>query len=124
MIENKDKFIRDFFEEHKFIFKDGNHYITDSVIQNSSMDRGALIGTLYKRIKSALAKYVDEGLMSEEEFYNSLSIMVKYDTLFTYKNLEKTNRAIKMGMYDEELNELQTQIKMAKIDWGDDIWDM
>lgn len=124
MIENKDKFIKDFFEEHKFIFKDVNHYIANSVIRNSSMDRGALIGTLYKRIKSALAKYVDEGLMSEEEFYNSLSIMVKYDTLFTYKNLEKTNRAIKMGIYDEELNELKTQIKMAQLDWGEDVWDM
>lgn len=124
MLEDKDKFIKDFFEEHKFIFKSNNHYITDNVIQNSSMNKGVLVGTLYKRIKSALIKYVDGDLMSEEEFYNSLSIMIKHDILFTYKNLEKTNRAIKMGMYDEELNELQTQIKMAQLDWGEDVWGM
>lgn len=124
MVEDKNKFIQDFFEKHKFIFSEDNSYINKNVIQGAIFSKEVLTGVLYNRIRNALKKYVDGEIMTEQEFSDALSIMVKNDILFTYKNLEKTNRAIKMGMYDDELNEIKTKVEMAQIDWGDDIWGM
>ena len=126
MIEDKNKFIRDFFEEHKVIFKEEDDYIETKLMETppSGISKSELIGILYNRIRNALIKYVDSEEMTAEDFSNALSIMIKNNILFTYFNLEKTDRAIKMGMYDEELGKIKSEIEMSKIDWGDDIWGM
>lgn len=122
-MKDHNKFIKDFFEEHKFLFEESNSYMKEKLIKGYNLNNKQEVAILHRRIKNAFKKYVDSGKMTEEEFKDTLSIMVKKNLFFTYDNFEKIARAIDIGLYDDELKIIRERVEIRKIDWGsEDIW--
>lgn len=117
------KFIKDFFEDHRFLFEEDNIYMKEKLIKDYNLSNSQQVAVLHKRIKNALKKYVDTNEMTKEQFRNTLSVMVKNNIFFTYKNFEKTARAIDIGLYDEDLKIIRERVEIRKVDWGsENIW--
>lgn len=102
---------------------ENKEYITSCIQFGKKVSDDIAFGIFAKRIKSALNKLVlDEKIMTEDELRESLTVMIKTNTLFSYENIKKTKDEIEKGLHNELLNIVKEEIELESfcdgIDWG------
>lgn len=107
-------FLNNFFKAE--ILWNNKEYIQTQLIHGRYLEFQEGIAIFYNRIFNFIKNNTE---LTEEELRNSLVILIKENKLLTYKNILLTNEFIKNGFYNNELEFINTEIELAKLNVND-----
>lgn len=115
MVEEQKRFLYLLFKESDSIFHKDNDFLETKVLScgTNRKDGVAIFGRFVKRCYN---KYVVNGGITTEELRKTLMIMMSEKLNCTYKVFERTKKGIDSGFYDEEIENLEKELEIEKLD--------